>query len=175
MYGQNTDQVETPMHRLRSGRAYLGLPSALSHPRSILKTKTEDSLEPDLLLNKPPAYTRAYETAKAHGLASVQIHLGTELEMTKIPKLKLTKRSFRFHIKTGNAILDYYQPVIDQEDKVILQNDITSTVYLMLTSLALDTSRREILHRTYWSEPMPSNDQVNFVLNVKLFVDHHLS
>ena len=76
-----------------------------------------------------------------------------------------------FHI-SGNEILDYHQPVIDQTE---MQNDMTPTIYLMLSSLALDTSRREILYRTYWSEPMPNNDRFDFVLNHQFFVVHHRS
>ena len=58
------------------------------------------------------------------------------------------------------VIHDFSQPLIDEEDKVMLQK--TSTVYLMLTSLGVDTSQREILYKTFWSEPMPSNDKISF-------------
>ena len=125
------------------------------------------------MLNKPPAYIRAYETAKAHGLASVLRPPGHSAGSDKNNKTNSDKNNknigvhwnknltIRFHI-SGNEILDYHQPVIDQTE---MQNNMTPTIYLMLSSLALDTSRREILYRTYWSEPMPNNDRVDFVLN----------
>ena len=61
--------------------------------------------------------------------------------------------NIRFQFTTGNnEIHDYSQPLIDK----------TSTVYLTLTSLGVDTSQREILYKTFWSEPMPSNDKISF-------------
>ena len=71
------------------------------------------------------------QTICAHGRASVP---------TKLPGHNVTS-----DIKTGNEIHDYSQPVIDQKN---LDNKI-SMIYLMLTSLALDTSQREILYRTF--------------------------
>ena len=100
-------------------------------------------MEHDSVENKPPAYIRASETAKAHGLASVPTKLpGHNVKSDIKTKLKSDKKihwdkdlNIRFHITTGNEIYDYSQPVIDHQNL----NDKTSMIYLMLTSLALDT------------------------------------
>ena len=53
------------------------------------------------------------------------------------------------------------QPVIDREH--VMQNvKLPATVYLMIGSLGVDCSRKEIFYETLWSSPPLSNDIVDF-------------
>ena len=81
-----------------------------------------------------------------------------------------------FQFTTGNKeIHDFSQPLIDEEVKVMLQKP--STVYLMLTSLGVDTSQREILIRYFCQSLCLVMRRSVFILDKIFdpFIDHHLS
>ena len=68
------------------------------------------------------------------------------------------KHTFRFQITSGKKEIIYREhPLIDRE-KIMLPVSIN----LMICSLGVDTSRKEIFYETLWSFPMPSNDIVDF-------------
>ena len=51
------------------------------------------------------------------------------------------------------------QPLIDREDLAKTHN---ITIYVMTGSIGVESSYKEFLYPTYWSNPMPSNDILNF-------------
>ena len=62
--------------------------------------------------------------------------------------------NIRFNILEGNNNLDYEQPLlIHTETKLPKPN-----VYLMLSALAIDTSKKELLYSTHWTHPVPTNE-----------------
>ena len=57
----------------------------------------------------------------------------------------------RFQITSGKKeIIDREQPLIDREKGML-----PVAVYLMIGSLGVDTSRKEIFYETLWSSPLP--------------------
>ena len=158
------------MARLQSGRAYSTTPSALQTPRPILKINSENYSETELVFDKPQehAHLRASRTAIAHNL---NIHpsppgqnLGPPGQAKNSEKDRGVRASvswgdtlnIRFNIIEGNKNLDFEQPLlIHTETKLPTPN-----VYLMLSALAIDTSKRELLYSTHWTHPVPTNDKI---------------
>ena len=118
------------------------------------------------------SHKRAVNSAKAHGLTNVHQLPGHKppghavssdiIDTKKVKKIRFAENlNIRFQITTGNEEnIDFDQPLIDEEYKVMLQRPVA--VYLMIGSLGVDTSRKEIFYETLWSSPMPSNDIVDF-------------
>ena len=88
-------------------------------------------------------------------------YLSTEHTATSESDNNNSVKQFRWNSElqirfiTPGKNFDYQQPLIDQLE---IQSNMTPTIYLMLSSVALDTSRQELLYKTYWSHPLSSND-----------------
>ena len=65
----------------------------------------------------------------------------------------------RFCITSGKEEFFFQrnQPLINREDL-----KVPITIFVMTGSIGVESSYKEFLYPTYWSNPMPSNDILNF-------------
>ena len=165
----------TSVRRTRSGKPYNASALELC---PILKNTTR-TIDTTLVSYKPPffverlAHKRAIDFSVAHGLSqhctlpgyNQPGHVHGYNVIRNENSERIVKLGFaedlqvRFCITSGKEEFFFQrnQPLINREDL-----KVPITIFVMTGSIGVESSYKEFLYPTYWSNPMPSNDILYF-------------
>jgi hypothetical protein len=149
---------------LRYGRSYFGLLHDAA-PRSILKkSRSECSLPQTLLPLQSPIV--ASENQPRVKVTSASKLPGHDLDLpghglnTVTPKSIKWNENLEIRFLQGNDIREFQQTLLVHTESSCV---IPPTTYLMLSTIGVDTSARELLYTSSWSSPSLVNDVVSFL------------
>ena len=131
---------------LRYGRAYFSLLTQ-PLPRSILKPSS-------LLQTVPPVPSNSETGVKPPG------HQFPGHGVNKVKKSVEWANTLTIRFTQGEDIRDFDQILLNHTESSCI---LPPTSYLMLCSLGVDTSHKELIYKSTWSSPNLSNDILQFI------------